>query len=74
MEQDKFGISWGTTQMGGKKLIYRRHFYMHNRTTSKGVSYWKCVNKKCGGKINLDSTGAPTVTADHILGEMSAIE
>ena len=60
--------------MGGKKLIYRRHFYVHNKTTKNGVSYWRCVNKDCGGRVNLDSTGAPTITGNHIPGEMSAIE
>jgi hypothetical protein len=42
---------YGVTKRNGRKLRYDRNIYTIDRTGTSGQTYWKCVDRKCYGRV-----------------------
>ena len=72
MEHSK--VTYGLTQKGKPKLIFKKQFYILDKKRPSGREYWKCVNPKCPGRLSMLPNGTPVVTVYHLVSEVSAVE
>ena len=55
-----------TNARGNKQLIdSANHVYYCKRKTESGLSYWRCANKTCSGRANVDEAGKVSVVSEH---------
>ena len=55
-----------TNTRGNKQLIdSENHVYYCKRKTEIGNSYWRCANKTCSGRANVDKDGKISVVSEH---------